>query len=324
MKICFLDNTLIPYTSHDLNSNILRGAETVLINLSESFSKLGHQVIVYNNCNINQIINNVSWFNIKSSMDKPYFDLAISNNDIRLFDKIYAKKKILISHSLQSIEKFIRKGQLFSYLRHKPKIALLGKYHKKNRNFFLRIFGNIILDYGISDIFLNSEISQKNLSNKAIFTSRPDRNMALLLDIWKTYIYPKNKLAQLYITPAQNIKLESNIFFRNFTDTKNYINDLINSKVCLIPGHKAELYCLVAEEARELCVPIVTLGIGSLSERVIHSHTGFIAKNYYEFAQYTLDLFYNDVLLNDIRNNLKKLRGSKTWISAAKNFIMNI
>ena len=47
----------------------------------------------------------------------------------------------------------------------------------------------------------------------------------------------------------------------------------------LVPGHKAELYCLAAEEARELCVPIVTMGIGSLYERVEHEKTGYIAKS---------------------------------------------
>ena len=62
-----------------------------------------------------------------------------------------------------------------------------------------------------------------------------------------------------------------------------------------------------------MCLPIVTLGIGSLSERVNHQNTGFIAKNYDEFAFYTLELFKNDTLWNEMRNNLLKLRGSKNW-----------
>ena len=63
-------------------------------------------------------------------------------------------------------------------------------------------------------------------------------------------------------------------------EIKNLWQDLIKSKVLLVPGHKAELYCIAAEEARELCIPIVTLGIGSLSERVEHGITGFVAKKY--------------------------------------------
>ena len=55
--------------------------------------------------------------------------------------KSLQKKKILISHSIQTIEKFIRKKQLLPYLRHKPKLALLGKYHLSKRNYFTRMFG---------------------------------------------------------------------------------------------------------------------------------------------------------------------------------------
>ena len=47
----------------------------------------------------------------------------------------------------------------------------------------------------------------------------------------------------------------------------------------ILPGHKAELFCLSALEASELCIPIVTMGIGSLAERVEHGVTGLIAKN---------------------------------------------
>ena len=57
------------------------------------------------------------------------------------------------------------------------------------------------------------------------------------------------------------------------------VKDMLKSKVLLVPGHKSELFCIAAEEARELCIPIITLGIGSLSERVEHGVTGYIAKN---------------------------------------------
>ena len=49
----------------------------------------------------------------------------------------------ILDKATQSIEKFIRKGQLISYLKYKPKIILLGKYHEKNRNFLLKIFGTL-------------------------------------------------------------------------------------------------------------------------------------------------------------------------------------
>ena len=139
MKICFLDNVKTPYTSKDIYTNKIRGAENAVVNLSIELSKLNHDVTIYNNCNSNIKINNVNWININNISDNPYYDLAISNNDIRLFDKINAAKKVAISHSIQTIEKFIRKGQFYAFFKHKPKIALLSKYHRNNRNFLLRM-----------------------------------------------------------------------------------------------------------------------------------------------------------------------------------------
>ena len=50
MKICFLDYTDFQYSYKDISSPKLRGAETILINLSENLKKMGHDVIVFNNC----------------------------------------------------------------------------------------------------------------------------------------------------------------------------------------------------------------------------------------------------------------------------------
>ena len=72
------------------------------------------------------------------------------------------------------------------------------------------------------------------------------------------------------------------------------------------PGHKTEIFCLAAEEARELCVPIVTMGYGSLYERVDHGITGFIAKNRDEFINFSVSILTNDDLYLKLKNNLIK------------------
>ena len=324
MKVCFLDNNKIPYTSNDIDSNQLRGAENILINLSFELNKLGHEITIYNNCKQNIKINNIHWVNLNNINDDPQYDIAISNNDLRLFSKIKASKHIAFSHSIQSIEKFIRKGQLLSYLKYKPKIVMLSNYHSKNRNKILKLFGSINLEWAVDEIFNSTIINDNIVENRAIFTSRRDRNLDILIDIWKNFIFTKNKSLKLFVTPSNLIDNKYNIFKRSFGPKILLIKDLLKSKVFLVPGHKGELFCLAAEEARELCVPIVTLGIGSLSERVIHGKTGFIAKNNHEFAQYTLDIFNNDELWLKLRKNLMNLRGSKKWSLVALNLLKQI
>ena len=323
MKICFLDGIKVIYDSNDIYSNKIRGAENVLINLSTEFSKLNHDVTIYNNCKSNTKIGNINWININNINDNPQYDLAISNNDIRLFDKIISTKKIAISHSIQSIEKFIRKSQLFAFLKHKPKIALLSKYHKNNRNFFLRMYGTYNTDWAVDEIFLESKLDENVLNNQAIFTSYSDRNLNLLIKIWKEQIYPVDSSKKLLITPVNYDYSKYNIYNRKFGDKLKLISDISKSRIFLIPGHKAELYCISAEEARELCVPIITLGIGCLKERVNHGKTGFIANNEKEFADYTFQLFNDDNIWNDMRKNLFSLRGSKKWKDVANQFLKN-
>ena len=230
----------------------------------------------------------------------------------------------MISHSLQSIEKFIRKSQLVSYLKHKPKILLLSKYQKQNRSKFLTLFGDLRINWAVDDIFIKTTVNSFTLENQAIFTSKEDRNLNLLINIWNEYIFPYKKDAKLLITPTSKKYNLNNIFFRKKGSQKDLIKDLLSSKVFLIPGHKGELFCVAAEEAKELCLPIITLGIGSLSERVNHGVTGFIAKNEKEFANFTLEIFNDKKIYNTIRSNLLKIRGQNNWDLVAADFINNL
>ena len=90
MKICFLDANELSYTSRDINSKNLRGAENILINLSHELIKLNQEITVYNNCTESGIINKINWDNIKNIKKNNKFDIAITNNDIRLLNKINA------------------------------------------------------------------------------------------------------------------------------------------------------------------------------------------------------------------------------------------
>ena len=98
----------------------------------------------------------------------------------------------------------------------------------------------------------------------------------------------------------------------------------MSSKLCLLPGHKGEVFCIAAEEIRELCVPIVTMGIGSLSERIDNGKTGLIASNQKQFAEFSIELMNNDILWCTMRNHMLNLRGNKNWLDISKKFLVSI
>ena len=251
------------------------------------------------------------------------YDLVISNGNCNFFKFANSSKRILFSHSIQSIEKFIRKGQLLSYLKYKPKICFISNYHRNKRSKLITLFGSIDLRWSVDDIFLKTVLNNDMDKNLAIFTSRPDRNLNLLIDIWNKFIFQKDKNLKLIVTDNnfENLAMSNNIFKRKLTNQRILINDLLKARVFLIPGHKSELFCLAAEEARELCIPIVTLGIGCLSERVEHEKSGFVAKNQAEFGKYTLKLFQDDDLWKKMRNHLIEKRGQRNWSNVANNLI---
>ena len=109
MKICFIDKTTFQYTSKDKYSKNLRGAETVMINLSKALNDLGHTITIINNCPKSEKIEGINWININDNFIIEDFDIVISNGDCQLFKYARSKRNILFSHSLQSIEKFLRK-----------------------------------------------------------------------------------------------------------------------------------------------------------------------------------------------------------------------
>lgn len=325
MKVCFIDKTEFQYNYEDINKPFLRGAENILINLSLCISELGHEVVVFNNCSKEYKSKNYSWLNIERiNYNNVYYDIAVSNNDTRLLDNINSIKKYVISHSLQSIEKFIRKKQFKSYFKNKPIYLLLGKYHESKMSKLFSIYGTKTIDYGLDKIFLDKIIENNIENNLAMFTSRSDRNLDLLIDVWKSSIFSKNNKLKLYVTPVDKNLEKFGIFNRKFVDKNEFINQLVKSRVILLPGHKAELYCLAASEAQELCIPIVTMGIGSLSERVEHNITGLIAKNKKQFSDYIIEIFSNNGLWLSFRNNLLSKRGKKTWLRASRKFLKTI
>ena len=81
----------------------------------------------------------------------------------------------------------------------------------------------------------------------------------------------------------------------------------------LNPGHKGEVFCLAAEEARELCLPIITMGYGSLYERVIHNETGFIAKSKEEFINLSEKILNNDDVYLNLKKKLYLKRNSRSY-----------
>ena len=315
MKIILIENSTKIYDGYSRNNAQLRGAELALINYSEELAKKKFNVILLNNCNQENVINGVKYININSLKNKLDCDIAIVNSDANYFKFVNSKKNFLLSHSIQNLEKFIRHKQLLAFLKYKPVVLCFSNYHFSNRSFFTSMFGKKIIIPSIDDDFFNFNL-KTNINKDAIFYSRFDRNGQIVVDMWKRN-YRKLYNNKLFINSdlidrEQDLE-KFNIYKKPYLEKNKLIEFLSNFRLLIVPGHKGEVFCNVAEEAKALCIPIVTMGIGALSERVRHNFNGFICKNIDDFENKIFDLMNNDELYLTLKNNLYKERGLNTW-----------
>ena len=323
-KIYFIEKS-IDFNSNDLNSNKIAGSEKTLINITNELSLYKNlEIKVFNQTSKEIKFDNICWLSLNNINNYEVPDYLISMSDANLLSYINCSKKFLWSHSVQSIEKFIRKNQLLPFIKNKPVMLLESQYHYDTRNYFTSFFGKKIIKLAADYEFINENIDKNFIAKKkAIFTTRSDRNLNFLLSSWEK-IVQRSSNSELYINPPYNLsekESQMNVKLRVKSDKNKLIDELKNSRVMLNPGHKGEVFCLAAVEAKELCLPIVTMGYGALKERVEHGVTGYIANNQNEFIDYSLDILNNDETYKKFRNNLFNKRGMRTYKNVAEDLI---
>ncbi len=323
-KIYFIEKS-IDFNSNDFNSNKIAGSEKTLINITNELSLYKNlEIKVFNQTSKEIKFDNICWLSLNNINSYEAPDYLISMSDANLLSYINCSKKFLWSHSVQSIEKFIRKNQLLPFIKNKPVMLLESQYHYDTRNYFTSFFGKKIIKLAADYEFINENIDKNFIAKKkAIFTTRSDRNLNFLLSSWEK-IVQRSSNSELYINPPYNLsekESQMNVKLRVKSDKNKLIDELKNSRVMLNPGHKGEVFCLAAVEAKELCLPIVTMGYGALKERVEHGVTGYIANNQNEFIDYSLDILNNDETYKKFRNNLFNKRGMRTYKNVAEDLI---
>ena len=316
-SILFIDNSNSDFTGLDLNTTKVRGTESSLILLAESLVKNNIYVKVLTEINEDVLCNGVIYSN-KNVHQETQYDLCVAISNANLFNKISAKKKVVWSNSLQPFEKFLRKKQLLPFLKHKPEVVTMCNYQFYKRSYLTSMYGKHMISLSVDPRFYTEKVDLENIpSPYALNNVRSHRNLDWLIDIWTKSFNNKNGKAKLFINPnlieySDEMK-ESNIYERKFGSRDDLINELRNTRVFAYTGHKSDIWVLTVEEAVQMCVPIVTYGIGSVEDRVIHNETGFIAKNDEEFAKYLEMLLFDDEFYNKIRRKMFKRRGFKNW-----------
>ena len=317
-SVIVIDNSDLLYTGEDIDGTVVRGTEASLILLSEQFVKMGISVDYCNSTQKKSQVNGVNYFNKNKIIKNKQYDLAIVISDANEFRRVSSVKKAVFSNSNQPIEKFIRKKQLFPFLKYKPTLITLCDYQYKKRSFFTSFYGKKTIPITVDPKFLNIDIDQNFLpEKKVVYNIRSNRNLDRLIKIWCDKIFPFNEDFKLYITPNlidyKDFHKKNNIFLRTIGSRSEMIDEMKNYRALTYLGHKSDIFTLTAEEAIKMCLPVITFGIGSLKERVTHNETGFIAKNDQEYADYTIKLLNDDDFYLDLKSKMKNKRKENNW-----------
>lgn len=331
MRIIFLDCITTQYNGKTIKEKPVGGIGICTAGLAEALAKQGHDVTVLNNLSAlqNGEFDGVKWHNSQSINTKETYDIAIANNDARLFEKAQAKHHVIWLHNRILFEKTLRKGRLWPLLKFRPTAVFLGEKQKNQTSNLHPFREKVIIPHGLSDEYVTPQTSKAIAPlNQAIYCSQAYRGLDEIVGIWIKYIHPKCPEAcfKAYIGEeypqsliAQRVSQKdlenANIHLMPKVPKSELIEDLKCSRMMLYTGHKDETFCLAAAEASAMGVPIVTYGRGSLSERVQNDKNGYIVddKNQQAFANAALKLFKEDKVWETMSAFAKNKSPYKSW-----------
>jgi glycosyltransferase involved in cell wall biosynthesis len=305
LTIAFLQNNHNHpgYTGASLRAGGIGGTEGSVIQLAEALASLGHKVYALNRLDCRATEAGVNWVPLQDKQSLPAVDVAIGINSPRVLDGVRARRRIVWLHNPPTLRQQLKRRNFLAVLRHRPHAVLLGEYHSGLLHRWLPYSGRSIIHYGMSGAFFSGEPDSVPRAPRAIFTSQPQRGLAFVSACWAA-ISEAVPLAELHVFYPQAKHEEvarlcanrKGIVIRGSVSRSQLAQELRASRVMLVPGVTDETYCLAAAEATASGVPIVTLGVGALSERVKPGETGYIAHGAPEFTERAIRLLSDDDL----------------------------
>lgn len=338
-SILIIDCTGKPFNSANHSELALGGIERAVIQLAQAFVRKGMDVTVWNDTPTPVNAAGVSWIPKSTGDLLARYDIVIACNNARLFDE-YAKasghtqfKPYLWFHNRVLLEKTIRKGRMLPMLRWRPIGVFLGKNHEATATKFVPLRRRVIIGSGVEEEVLNypAPTAQKR-PPVAVFISQPYRGLAGMISLWCDHIHPAVPDARLRLYASEVKGLYRNalsdaemaaagIELRGRLPRKKLMKDMEEARVCLIPGHVDETFCLAAAEALALHIPVLSYGTGSLKERIVDGVNGFVVPTREAFAQRLKDTLTNDNLWSKLSAHGLQDKESYGWDASAAQWL---
>ena len=252
-------------------------------------------------------------------------DMCVAVNDATLLAG-HGGRPVVWFHNEVGAWREVRKGRLAALLHCRPTAVFIGTGQARAASRLLPFRRRLVIPYGLPPAVLAAAPGAGVPGPCAVFTSQAYRGLREVIAMWRAGVSPQVPGARLvaYVgdgdVPAYAALAagDASIQIRSRVGNAAMLDVLRNARVLLAPGHVSETFCLAAAEAVAMGVPVVTLGIGSLKERVSDGVTGFVCSDWRNMAARTREVLTDDALWARFHAGGLATRSGMDWDSVAR------
>ena len=327
------------FDARSLSQGPLGGAETAFASLAFALARRGHQVTVRNRCSETLNEEGVDWAPLEAGVPQSA-DLYIANRADGLLPMVpRARRRLFWIHNPA---RYLLKWRYLSKLfRLKPVVVFSSLYHADTYPAWAPDGGRVVIPFGISRAFLDSEPADEPPPPRALFVSNPMRGLDWLLTLWAQRIHPRLPTAELHVFSGPAVygaygvakakEMEPILdYARQLADrgvvlrapvSKSVLADEMRAaRVLVYRGDKEETFCFAVAEAQATGMPAVVGPFGCMAERVADGETGFVEGDDRLFADKTIALLSDDRLWRRMSRRALERQRSWGWDEAASAF----
>ncbi|MBR9973710.1 glycosyltransferase family 4 protein [Magnetospirillum sp. J10] len=328
----------IVFDGRTLDERPLGGAETSFIEMANALAARGHDVHVYNKCEMAVTHRGVHWHPIGEGLPRTA-DLYIANRGDKLIRQVPgAKKTIFWIHNPAGY--LLKWRYQWKLALRRPTIVFSGASHAGTYPAWGFAGGREIVLYGLTDLFCHAT-ERAPPPPRAVFTSNPLRSLDWLLDVWESSVHPAIPAAQLHIfagmatygTAGQAkagkmgpvleraaALVDKGVVLRGPVPKAQLVDELAQARVLMYRGDIGETFCSAVAEAQAMGVPTVLEDIACMNERLIDGQTGFVSRGAADFAAHSIKLLADDTLWTSQHRTCLEHQRRWRWDDAAREF----
>jgi glycosyltransferase involved in cell wall biosynthesis len=324
-RITFICPTRTRFTLADRGRGTIGGIETATIELALGLARRGHRVVVATRRDPGtDEADGVRNVPLGDAARQPA-DLVVSSNDPRpLGEAPAAARRVLWLHNPLALEKAARRSWLGPIVRLRPDAVLVGTTAAAALSRLYPFASRRVIPHGVSQAFRARPPSDGS-ARHFVFASQRQRGLDRTIRAWRAHDALRALRAQLHVfgTSAAQAELDEaaaardGIVFHPRADQAALAAFYATARAMLYPGAHDETFCLAAAEAQAMGLPLITLGIGSLAERVRHGIDGFLAGSDREAAELAALVARDDDLWRLLSAGALLQREALTWDRAA-------